>query len=155
MAEATVTFDPYRLRDAMVEEMDNHWRTPTGHCQCNRSVTKDPAKMKQHIADEMLAVILRFQGAQPEPEDRETPERRTLRERLSGFYPSLYRDWQALPERERQEAVIRVPRPWVKGAVQGSRGVVGTLFAQVPVVAADVDEPQLWVEPRHGVDTYL
>lgn len=60
--KATVTFDPYRLQEALADEMSEHWRhASSGVCQCGMSVTKDPSEVRAHMAEAMLAVILRFQ----------------------------------------------------------------------------------------------
>lgn len=66
MSEATITFEPARLQKAMEDEMGEHWRhLASGQCQCGRSRSKDPSVWRQHMAEELLAVVLRFQ--QPDP----------------------------------------------------------------------------------------
>lgn len=70
MAEVTITVDPDRLRLAIDDEISNHWRhLASGLCQCGRSRSKDPSVWRAHMAEEILAVVLRFQSGGIRKED--------------------------------------------------------------------------------------
>jgi hypothetical protein len=63
--EVTVTGNYDRIRHAIEDEIGNHWRTLQGLCQCGRSRSKDSAQVRAHMAEEIMAVLLRFQPGQP------------------------------------------------------------------------------------------
>lgn len=120
--KATVTFDPYRLQEALDEEMAEHHRhSSSGRCQCNRSTTKDPSEMRAHLAAELMAVILRFQGEVPE---KESPEDVRARQALAPHYDRLYVQWRELLRAgvPTSDMAILVPS-WYPPQCQG-----GTMF---------------------------
>lgn len=131
MPKTTITFDPQRLAEAMAEEMNHHWRTLSGHCECHRSVTKDPAKMRAHIADEMLAVVLRFQeGSRPL-----SPGLAKVKAMLDEASPSLRTQERLIRHAGRTPEAIVVPAHWPQEAD-------GAEFMRLRLMReAGVDEP--------------
>jgi hypothetical protein len=65
MTKVHLSVDPERLRKAIRDELDHHHRhLSSGQCACGRSRAKDPAVVLDHIAEEIFAVVARFQGDQ-------------------------------------------------------------------------------------------
>ncbi len=75
MPDVTITGDFHRLQRAMEDAMGEHWRhLASGLCQCGRSRSKDPAVWRSHMAEELMAVLMRFQpGIRREDVERQEP----------------------------------------------------------------------------------
>lgn len=135
--KATITFDPERLQKAVEEEIGEHHRhSSSGRCQCNRSITKDPTKMREHLAAELMAVILRFQGdVEPESEEALVAKwRNAVGEHLT----RLRAEHRAMAPRHRQNAIVVVPAYWPADIFGPSATMLG-----MPVRRGDVSRPEV------------